>query len=160
MDENSRIRIERFRNKKTHETSLIQLSAGKTWVKVKEFTDGAGRFRLELPAAVAEVHGTVYGAAVRRTGPTDLRVYRGTVAVSSAQNRQSPSVLGAGGKNVVAGQNGTWTRIVHSNQRILIDRDGTASEVVSVSENAEKEWTAWNENRDTRISQLFLENAR
>lgn len=163
IDENSRIRIKRFRNKKPHhETSLIGLSAGRAWVKVKEFTDGAGRFRLELPAAVAEVHGTVYGAAVRRAGMTDLRVYRGTVAVRSAQNHQTPLAFDAKGgeRSVAAGPKENWTRIVHSNQRVLIGRDGRAPEVVSVSGKEQAEWTAWNENRDARISQLFLENAR
>ncbi len=163
MDGNSRIRIDSFRNKKqSHETSSIQLAGGSVWTKVKEFSNSAGRFQLKLPSAVARVHGTVYDAVVKSAGETELRVYKGTVSVAGAGRTPAKTIAfaNAGEKAAAERTNENWTKTVRSNQRLTIDELGRVSDLLSVTNVIEGGWEAWNENRDTRISQLFLEKTR
>lgn len=163
MDGNSRIRIDRFRNKRqSHEFTSVQLAGGTVWTKVKEFSNSTGRFQLKLPSAVAEVQGTVYDAAVKSGGETDLRVYQGMVSVvGTKRSPAKPDTVGNLEEKVVAERsNENWTKTVRSNQRLTIDESGRVSHLLSVTNVIEGGWEAWNENRDARISQLFLEKAR
>ena len=58
-------------------------SFGTVWTKMKKFQDKVSRFELELPTAIAGVHGTVYQTAVNADSSAEVKVFSGEVAVKS-----------------------------------------------------------------------------
>jgi len=169
MKENSRLKIEAFRdNVKQKGSTKIRFPLGTVWAKIKKFKDAISRFDLELPTAVAGVHGTVYEAGVAADSSAEVKVFDGEVAV---KNRSGPDtdngeVAGAtevpgpeelkGPREVSAEQ---WIEILHAMQRIAIDKDGRPSSVQEFAADSSDTWEQWNEERDTNIAEIFADDA-
>lgn len=163
--------IEAYRNSgNARGKTKIAFSAGTIWTKMKKFQDKISRFELELPNAVAGVHGTVYQAAVNADNSTEVKVFSGEVSVQGKSG--GPAASGAGrGKGVkeVAGPSEvqgptevdleTWVRIVGAMQKVVIDKYGKASGAKPFSWDTTGTWEAWNRERDTRIQEMFEEKA-
>ncbi len=167
LRENTRTVLEAFRTTTAGpDKTRINCSIGGLWTKVRKFKDRFSRFELELPTAVAGVHGTVYETAIAPDSSAEVKVFSGEVAVSSAMKAGGAAPSGAaptevpGPQEVAPPQEVTmehWTQIVRSMQKIAIDKKGTASSPVTFSKNTSSDWERWNETRDVRIAALFGE---
>lgn len=163
LDHNTRTTIEAFRDNaaKSGKTTM-GFSVGTVWAKIRNFKDQVSRFELELPTAIAGVHGTVYQTSVQPDSSAEVKVFTGEVAVS---NRPPTSPELAGGLQEVPGPDEVpgpsevsmeqWTQIVRDMQRLLIGKDGAASAPQAFTKNPKSEWERWNEQRDKRIAELF-----
>ena len=164
MKENTELTIETFRDmkEKKGKTSL-NFSLGSVWSKLKKFKDKISRFELELPTAIAGVHGTVYQTTVNNDKSAEVKVYNGEVAVSGKQKKKAidntkPHVISAPhevpGPHQVSMEE--WTKIVRAMQTIKIDKNGIPSDPSDFSKTPDDSWEKWNEERDKMIAKMFL----
>jgi phage tail protein X len=165
MKENTRLIIEAFRdNSRQKGSTQVGFTLGTVWAKIKKFKDAVSRFDLELPTAVAGVHGTVYQAGVAADSSAEVKVYDGEVAVKSRRGSDNGEVEGAtevpgpeelkGPREVTAEQ---WIEILRAMQRIAIDKDGRPSSVQEFTADTGDTWEQWNEERDEQIEEIFEE---
>jgi hypothetical protein len=165
MKENTRMTVDVFRDDgKNAAKTKMRFSAGSIWTKMKKFRDKVSRFELELPTAIAGVHGTVYEAAIDKDSSSEIKVYTGEVAVKN--NPASAQVLKGGADEVdgpaeVEGPREVtmdeWVSIVRDMQKIKIDKKGKPKAVEAFSKNEADAWEKWNTERDKRIAELFEE---
>jgi hypothetical protein len=161
--------IEAYRNPgKDRGKTKIGFSAGAVWTKMKRFQDKISRFELELPNAIAGVHGTVYQAAINPDNSSEVKVFSGEVAVQGKTVTPGSLRQGHGkGAHEVAGPSEvqgptevdleTWVRIVRSMQQVVIDKNGNASGAKPFSWDTTSSWESWNRERDLRIQEMFKE---
>jgi hypothetical protein len=166
MRENTRLTIENFRdNRNNTGKSRVGFSLGTVWTKMKKFKDKISRFDLELPTAIAGVHGTVYEASVAKDTSAEVKVFDGEVAVSGASKGTGAAAAGSAqevrGPDEVAGPDEVsleqWVQIVREMQKIRIDKKGNLQALESFKKDREDSWERWNEERDQRISEIFAE---
>lgn len=164
MKENTQLTIEAFRhNAKKKGTTRMSFSVGSVWSKVKKFKDKVSRFELELPTAIAGVHGTVYQAEIAGDASAEVKVYDGQVAVRNSPHAPTPTggVHEVSGPDEVPGPHEVsveeWIRIVRGMQKVKIDKDGKPSSPQSFSRNPKDDWERWNAERDKRIARMFAE---
>jgi phage tail protein X len=164
MKENTRLTIDAFRDNATQKgKTQVGFSLGTVWAKVRKFKDSISRFELELPTAVAGVHGTVYQTSVSKDSSAEVKVYDGEVAV---QNRSLESGESGTGLSEVSGPDEVpgpsevtmeqWTEIIRAMQRMSIDKKGKPSSVQPFTKSA-TDWEKWNEERDKRVAEIFSE---
>jgi hypothetical protein len=163
--------IEAYRNSgKDQGKTKVGFSVGAIWTKMKKFQDKISRFELELPNAVAGVHGTVYQTSVNTDSSAEVKVFSGEVAVqgkggeggaSGASNGHGKGVKEVAGPSEVQGPTEvnleTWVRIVKAMQKISIDKYGKASTPKPFSWDTTNVWESWNRERDERIKEMFGE---
>lgn len=171
LQEKSTMVIEAYRNSgKARGKTKIGFSAGTVWTKMKKFQDKISRFELELPNAVAGVHGTVYQTSVNADSSSEVKVFTGEVSIQGKSggpgaHRQGrgKSVQEIAGPSEVAGPTEvdleTWVRIVKSMQKVVIDKNGNASAARPFSWDTTNAWESWNKERDKRIQEMFEEKA-
>jgi hypothetical protein len=167
LRENTRLTIDGIRDNGADKgKTRIGFSIGSLWTKMKKFKDNVARFELELPTAIAGVHGTVYETTVNSDTSAEVKVFDGEVAVSN-----NPKVSGAPsgltevkGPDEVAGPHEVsmeaWVQIVRAMQRITIDKKGTPRPMETFAKNPHDTWEQWNEERDHRIEEMFREAGR
>ena len=164
LKENTELTIEAFRDmkKKEGKTSL-NFSLGSVWSKLKKFKDKISRFELELPTAIAGVHGTVYQTTVGSDSSAEVKVYDGEVAVSGKKKKKAAAPSGLHQINAphqVPGPHQVsmeeWTRIVRAMQSITIDKNGVPSDPATFKKAPNDSWEKWNEERDKRIAEMLL----
>ncbi len=165
LKENTELTIEAFRDLKKNEgKTSLNFSVGSLWSKLKQFKDKISRFELELPTAIAGVHGTIYQTTVNSDKSAEVKVYDGEVAVSGKQIKKTnpigqleqvaPPHQVAGPQQVSMEE---WTKIVRAMQSIKIDHNGVASDATAFQKSPNDDWERWNEERDQRIAEIFLE---
>ena len=167
MRENTRLTIENFRdNQNNTGKSRVGFSLGTVWTKMKKFKDKISRFDLELPTAIAGVHGTVYEASVAKDTSAEVKVFDGEVAVSGASKAGTDAAAAGSAQEVsgpdeVAGPDEVsleqWVQIVREMQKIRIDKKGKPQALESFKKDRGDSWECWNEERDRRISEMFAE---
>lgn len=163
--ENSRLTIASFRdNDKQKGRTRVGSSLGTVWAKIKKIRDAVTRFELELPTAVAGVHGTVYQAGVDADSSAEVKVYEGEVAVKSRTASKDDDVDGSAevpGPAEVKGPDEVsieqWTEIVRAMQKMTIDKNGKPSSVLPFAADSSDTWEEWNEERDEQIAEIFEE---
>ncbi|MBN2356145.1 FecR domain-containing protein [candidate division KSB1 bacterium] len=166
LKENTELTIEAFRDmeKKEGKTAL-NFSIGSLWSKIKQFKDKISRFELEMPTAIAGVHGTIYQTTVNSDSSAEVKVYDGEVEVSGKKRETEkkpvkPKIMTkpfevSGPRQVTMEE---WTQIVRAMQSIRIDRDGVPSDPAGFERAPDDDWERWNEERDKRIAEMFSEN--
>jgi phage tail protein X len=166
LKENTRMSIDAFRDTKTSAGSTkMGFSLGSVWTKMKQFRDKMSRFELELPTAIAGVHGTVYEATVEKDSSSEVKVFTGEVAV---KNNPAVKATAAGAANEVSGPGEVegprevsldeWVTIVRDMQKIRIDKKGKPRAPEAFRKNDDDSWEKWNLERDKRAAELFEEN--
>jgi hypothetical protein len=164
IKENTNITLEALRDLKNNQgTTKVNFSIGSVWTKMRKFKDKLTRFQLELPTAIAGVHGTVYQTCIKPDSSSEVKVYDGEVSVSNVARKS----LAASGAQEVSGPEEVpgpeevsmeaWTQIVRSMQQLRIDKKGVPTKPAAFSKNPQDSWEQWNEERDKRIAQLFTE---
>lgn len=165
MKENTRLTVDAFRDNGTKSgKTKVGFNTGSVWAKVRNFKDRISRFELELPTAIAGVHGTVYQGTINADATADVKVYTGEVAVKG-KAPQAPAHAGGvdeiSGPDEIAGPQEVsmeaWIEIVRSMQQLRIDPTGKPSKPVSFAKNPSDGWEKWNEERDRRIAEMFTE---
>ena len=167
LKENTRMSIDAFRDTGTSVGSTkMGFSLGSIWTKMKQFRDKISRFELELPTAIAGVHGTVYEATVDKDSSSEVKVYTGEVAVKN--NPAAKKAAAPGGAAEVSGPGEVegprevsldeWVTIVREMQKIRIDKKGKPRAPETFKKDAEDSWEKWNLERDKRIGELFEES--
>jgi hypothetical protein len=166
LKENSELTIEAFRDlKKKEGTTALNFSVGSVWSKVKQFKDKISRFELELPTAIAGVHGTVYQSTVNSDSSSEVKVYNGEVQVSGKTQEKEgkltkPKAMSqpfpVSGPHQVSVEE--WIKIVRTMQSIKIDKDGVPSDPTAFQRPTDDSWEKWNEERDKRIAEMYSEN--
>jgi hypothetical protein len=167
MRENTKLTIEKFRDIQNNSgKSLVGFSLGTVWTKMKKFKDKISRFDLELPTAIAGVHGTVYEASVAKDTSAEVKVFDGEVAVSGASKAGADATAAGASEEVrgpdeIAGPDEVsleqWVQIVREMQKIRIDKKGKPQAVEPFKKDRSDSWERWNEERDRRISEIFAE---
>jgi hypothetical protein len=168
LKEKSALVIEAFRNSGADKgKTAVGFSLGTIWTKMKQFKDKISRFELELPNAVAGVHGTVYETEVNDDNSSEVKVYSGEVAVQGKGSKQAKHG-GTNGVHEVSGPQevqgptevdlDTWVRIVRAMQKVSIDKNGKASEPTTFPADSASDWEQWNNERDRRVNEMFMEN--
>jgi len=168
LNEKTEMTLEALRDTgKEDSKTRIGFPAGSIWTKMKQFKDKISRFELELPTAIAAVHGTVYQTSVYSDSSSEVKVYSGEVAVRNAARKPGSEVAGVheiSGPDEIAGPQevsmDSWTQIVRSMQKIRIDKFGVPSKPLSFSADSTDSWEKWNEERDKRIAEMFMEQPR
>jgi hypothetical protein len=164
--ERTKLTLDNFRDLRTAGgLTRIGFTIGSLWTKMKKFKNKADRFELELPTAIAGVHGTVYEATINKDTSAEVKVFDGEVAVSgnAERARRAPGegVTEVSGPDEVAGPSEVsmeqWIQIVRDMQRIKIDKKGKPGGVESFQKDPNDSWEQWNEQRDARISEIFKE---
>lgn len=141
---------------------------GAIWAKIKKIRDSKSSFDVELPNAVAGVHGTVYEAEIQQDSSSEIKVFSGEVVVKNSPAmvkkpnfREVGEISGPleieGPKEVSLEE---WSAILKEMQKIKIDKKGKAGKIESFSKNEKDLWENWNIERDKRISKLFKENEK
>ncbi len=84
MDERSQLLITHLQ-----EGGLSSLKAvvGGIWVTIERALTGASKFEVQMPSAVATVHGTVFRCQVSEGGASTTFVYEGEVEINAGQER-------------------------------------------------------------------------
>ncbi|MGA2507297.1 MAG: FecR family protein [Chitinispirillaceae bacterium] len=165
MKENTRLIIEAFRDNISQKGSTqVAFPLGIVWAKIKKFKDAVSRFELELPTAVAGVHGTIYQTSVSMDTSAEIKVFDGEVAVKNRPAATNDSVEGPtevpgpgeikGPAEVTLEQ---WTQIVRAMQELTIDKKGKPSSVQPFTRNDTDTWEQWNEERDKNIEEIFTD---
>ncbi len=165
MKENSELTVEAFRDLEKNEgKTSLNFSLGSVWSKLKKFKDNISRFELELPTAIAGVHGTVYQTTVNSDTSTELKVYDGEVEVSGKHPKTAvitTKPVEISGPHEIPGPHEVsmeeWTRIVRAMQSIKIDKQGVPSDATAFQKAPDDSWEKWNEERDQRIAEMFME---
>jgi phage tail protein X len=158
LSENTRLVIQILREP-TSKKSATSLGCwgGTVWTKVRKFADNTSRFQLELPTAIAGVHGTVYQTSVAADSSAEVKVYAGEVAVKNrplaAEETLGPQEVP--GPHEVSMEE--WTQIVRSMQRIRVGKDGKPGAPEAFTRKTDNSWEQWNEERDNRINAIFQE---
>ncbi len=166
LKENTHMTLEAFRDAgKDEGKTRCGFSLGSVWTKMKKFRDKVSRFDLELPMAIAGVHGTVYEASIAKDSSSEVKVYTGEVAV---KNNPAAPPASAGEPGEVSGPGEVegpqevsmdqWVTIVHDMQKIRIDKKGKPKPVEEFKRNDADSWEKWNAERDKRIAELFEES--
>jgi len=164
LKENTELKIDAFRDLKKQEgKTSLNFSLGSVWSKLKKFKDKISRFELELPTAIAGVHGTIYQATVNNDKSAEVKVYDGEVAVSGKKQKKADKQAGLHeikAPHQVPGPHQVsmdeWTRIVRAMQSIRIDKNGIPSDPTAFKKAPDDSWEKWNEERDKRIAKMFL----
>jgi phage tail protein X len=160
---NTRLTVAAFRDNATKEgRTRISFSLGTLWTQVRKMKDKICRFELELPNAIAGVHGTTYQTTVAEDASAEVKVYDGEVAVKGKPAGQAPAPPGppgevAGPQEVPGPQEVTmeqWIHIVRSMQKITIDKAGKPAPPVEFKKKKQDEWEHFNEERDRWIADI------
>ncbi|HUI91396.1 MAG TPA: FecR domain-containing protein [Chitinivibrionales bacterium] len=166
LKENTRASIDAFRDTgSTAGETKMGFNLGSVWTKMKQFRDKLSRFELELPTAIAGVHGTVYEATVDKDSSSEVKVYNGEVAV---KNNPSMKAASGGEPGEVSGPSEVpgpsevsleqWVSIVRDMQKIRIDKKGKPKAVEPFKKDEADSWVKWNMERDKRAAEMFGEN--
>jgi hypothetical protein len=166
LRERTRLTLNNFRDLRTDGgVTRVGFSIGSLWTKMKKLKNKADCFDLELPTAIAGIHGTVYEATVGKDTSAEVKVFDGEVAVSGkgggARKTPDEGLIEVNGPDEVAGPSEVsleqWVQIVRDMQRITIDKKGKPGGVLPFQKDPNDSWEQWNERRDVRISEMFKE---
>lgn len=160
MKEHSKITLDAMRDPVADKgKTKVGFSLGTVWTKMQSYKDKVCRFELELPTAIAGVHGTVYQTTVSADKSAEVKVYNGEVAV----NGRAPSHAGptsdetgevAGPEEIPGPQEVSfeeWVRIVRSMQKIAIGSNGQPTQPAQFKRAGGDEWEKFNEERDKQV---------
>jgi hypothetical protein len=129
----------------------FSLLRGKTWTMVQKWAGSRIAFQVQMPNAIAGVHGTVFENAIAEDSTSSVSVYRGEVGVEGGSDQATthkslaPTQV-AGPKEISMGQ---WIKILKDNQRLSISKTGAAGQSVQFKPDSASAWVKLNQERDS-----------
>ncbi len=125
------------------------LVRGKTWAKVQKWAGGIVNYQIQLPNAIAGVHGTVFETETKADSTGAVAVYQGEVGVHNGESTPVKKSLAptavAGPKEVSQGE---WVRILKDGMRLDIGKTGIPGEPVAFKPETNSDWVKMNKERD------------
>jgi hypothetical protein len=166
LSERSRLAMSEIQYDKKSESKKVRvnLGVGKLWANVRKLITPDSSVEVKTGTAVAGVRGTVYRMNVEEDKSSLVRVYDGSVAVSSLPKEESgkPSthystpVPVPGPHEVPPPMHEVtmeeWHVIVKAMQQVSISSQGVASKAEDFDAKADADdWVKWNQERDKQI---------
>lgn len=129
----------------------FSLLHGKTWTKVQKWAGAVIAFQVQMPNAIAGVHGTVFENSIAQDSSSSVSVVQGEVGVQGVQDpasvhRSLAPVQVAGPKEITAAQ---WTKILKDGQRLGISKTGTPGSSEEFKPDPKSAWVRMNQERDS-----------
>jgi hypothetical protein len=122
---------------------------GKTWTKVQKWAGALVAFQVQMPNAIAGVHGTVFENSVAADSTSSVSVFRGKVGVQgqgpAARRSLAPTQI-PGPQEIPVSK---WIQILVDGQRMEISKSGTAGPVANFEPDPNSEWVKLNQERDS-----------
>lgn len=104
----------------------IALMGGKTWAKVQKWAGGTVNYQIQLPTAIAGVHGTVFESSVNGDSTGAVSVYQGEVGVGGtppeAPARKSLAPSSVSGPKEIS--KGAWIHMLKAGMTIDVPKAG------------------------------------
>ena len=127
----------------------LSLLRGKTWAKVQKWAGPLVNYQIQLPNAIAGVHGTVFETEAKADSTGTVAVYQGEVGVANpapapVKKSLAPTQV-VGPKEVSQGE---WIRILKDGMKLEIGKTGTPGEPVAFTAEVNSEWVKMNKERD------------
>lgn len=126
----------------------LALVRGKTWAKVQKWAGSLVNYQIQLPNAIAGVHGTVFETEAKPDSTGAVAVYQGEVGVSNIPSTAKKSLAphaAEGPKEVAQGE---WTTLLKDGMRMEIAKSGTPGTPQTFTADANSEWVKMNKERD------------
>lgn len=128
----------------------IALLSGKTWAKVQKWAGGTINYQIQLPTAIAGVHGTVFESEANADSTGAVSVYQGEVGVGGSVPAAAPKKSlapksAAGPKEVAVGE---WIHILKQGQRIDVPKAGAPAAPREFKVPTGDAWVDMNRERD------------
>ena len=130
-------------------TTRFSLLKGKTWTKVQKWAGSIVAFQVQMPNAIAGVHGTVFENNVAADSTSSVAVYQGEVGVQggaepAAKKSLAPTQV-AGPKEISVAQ---WIQVLKDGQKLEISKTGAAGPLKAFTADAGSDWVKTNQERD------------
>lgn len=127
----------------------LSLLRGKTWAKVQKWAGPLVNYQIQLPNAIAGVHGTVFETEAKADSTGTVAVYQGEVGVANpapapVKKSLAPTQV-VGPKEVSQGE---WIRILKDGMKLEIGKTGAPGEPVAFTAEVNSEWVKMNKERD------------
>jgi hypothetical protein len=126
----------------------MALLRGKTWAKVQKWAGALVNYQIQLPNAIAGVHGTVFETEAKADSTGTVAVYQGEVGVSnipsSTKKSLAPNAVDAP-KEVTQGE---WTTLLKDGMRLEIAKSGTPGAPQTFAADGNSDWVKMNQERD------------
>jgi len=127
----------------------LALLRGKTWAKVQKWAGPLVNYQIQLPNAIAGVHGTVFETEAKADSTGLVAVYQGEVGVANpapaAVKKSLAPTQVAGPKEVSEGE---WIRILKDGMKLDIGKTGVPGEPQAFTADANSDWVKMNKERD------------
>jgi len=128
----------------------IALLSGKSWAKVQKWAGRMVNYQIQLPTAIAGVHGTVFESEAGSDSSGSVSVHEGEVGVGSlppvaVKKSLAPTPV-EGPKEISKGQ---WIHILKQGQRIDIPKTGAPEPPHEFKVSADDPWVDMNRERDS-----------
>lgn len=128
----------------------IALLRGKTWTQVQKWAGGIVNYQIQLPTAIAGVHGTVFETEVQSDSSGAVGVIEGEVGVGGGASsadapRTSLAPKAVSGPQEVSMEE--WTRLVKTGMRLSVPRSGQPGDPIPWTPKPE-EWAGLEDQRE------------
>jgi hypothetical protein len=128
----------------------LSLLRGKTWTHVQKWAGSIVAYQVQMPNAIAGVHGTVFENAIAPDSSSSVSVIQGEVAVegdrpAAAHRSLAPKEI-AGPKEISLSR---WIQILKDGQRLDISKSGQAGKPVDIQPQAMENWRKIDQERDS-----------
>lgn len=128
----------------------LALVRGRTWTHVQKWAGSVVNYQIQLPTAIAGVHGTVFETEVAADSSGSVGVVEGEVGVGpqpvAEAPRRSLAPKPVGGPKEVAVDE--WIRLVRTGMKLSVPRSGIPGEPKAWKP-ADAEWNALTSARDS-----------
>lgn len=133
-----------------------KLFFGKVWTNVTGLVGGGSKFEVETDNAVAGVRGTTFMVEAGEDKSVQLKVYDGSVAMTSAALARKREGEPAGRRQVAGPRRVTadeWEKLVGKMMMLSVKADGTSGDPVpfKAGDDAADDWAAWNREQDAAM---------
>jgi len=127
----------------------FSLLHGKTWTMVQKWAGALVAFQVQMPNAIAGVHGTVFENSVAADSTSSVSVFRGEVGVQGevpAGRRSLAPTEVSGPQEIPVSR---WIQILKDGQRMEISKTGAAGQVANFKPDPNSDWVKLNQERDS-----------
>jgi len=126
----------------------LALLQGKTWAKVQKWAGALVNYQIQLPNAIAGVHGTVFETEAKADSTGVVAVYQGEVGVSNIAKSTKKSLASNATDGPKEVSQGEWTTILKDGMRLEIAKSGVPGEPQTFASDANSDWVKMNKERD------------
>lgn len=109
----------------------VALVRGKTWTQVQKWAGGVINYQIQLPTAIAGVHGTVFETEVAGDSSGSVAVVEGEVGVGPSATDSVPAKKSLAPKPAAGPQEialDQWIRLVRTGMKLSVPKSGTPGE--------------------------------